>query len=210
MEKMTIHRGLAELKLIDLRIEKAINAMNPIGINQKDGKVNNFYTKEEFENEATGKYQSVKDLIDRKIKIKSAIVKINGLTEVTVSEKTMTIADAITYRTIIEMKRKLMDKINSSFTSNKAQLEKKNEEVKNVALTNAKIMIGKQDDGTVKATDDDVKAIVEPFIERNEFHFIDPLKAEKLVEKMGIEIDEWETEIDAVLSEINAITLIEI
>ena len=40
MEKMTIHRALSELKLIDAKIEKGIAAINPTGMYQKDKLVN--------------------------------------------------------------------------------------------------------------------------------------------------------------------------
>ena len=39
--QMTIHRGLAELKLIDSRIAKAILNINPIGVHQKDKVLSN-------------------------------------------------------------------------------------------------------------------------------------------------------------------------
>ena len=71
-------------------------------------------------------------------------------------------------------------------------------------------MIGKQGDDSVKPNDEDVKNIVEPFVKRNEFHLVDPLKIEETIEQLQIEVDEFEVEVDAVLSEINALTEIEI
>ena len=56
--KMTIHRALAELKLIDSRIEKAINIVEPTGLMQLGKLVNGFYSKDEFEKEVKSKYQS--------------------------------------------------------------------------------------------------------------------------------------------------------
>lgn len=84
---MTIHRALAELKLIDSKIEKAISIIEPTGVMQTNKLVNNFYKKEDFEKEAKAKYQSVIDLIERKNKIKSAIVIANGITEVEILGK---------------------------------------------------------------------------------------------------------------------------
>ena len=75
MTQMTIHRALAELKLIDSRIEKAIESINPTGLMQAGGLVDKRFTKEDFETEAKAKFQSVTDLIDRKNKIKGAIVQ---------------------------------------------------------------------------------------------------------------------------------------
>lgn len=210
MEKMTIHRALSELKLIDARIEKAINAVEPTGLMQLNKPINGFISKEDFEKDVKAKFQSVTDLIERKNTIKSAIVKANGVTLVKIGEKTMTIADAINFKTVIEVKKNLINQLSKKHNSVKAQFTRENEKVNNVALENAKIMIGKQGDDRVKPTDEDVKNIVEPFVKRNEFHLVDPLKVDELTEKLQLEVDIFEAEVDAVLSEINAITIIEI
>lgn len=208
--KMTIHRALAELKLIDSRIEKAINVVEPTGLMQLGKPVNGFYKKEDFETEVKSKYQSVTDLINRKNSIKSAIVKANGTTNISIGGKSMTIADAINFKTVILVKKNLILQLSRKHNAIKAKFKSENEKINNVALENAKIMIGKQGDDRVKPNDEDVKNIVEPFVKRNEFHLVDPLKIEELVEKLQNEVDEFEVEVDAVLSEINALTEIEI
>lgn len=208
--KMTIHRALSELKLIDSRIEKAINAVEPTGLMQLNKPVGGFIAKDDFEKDVKAKYQSVTDLIERKKSIKSAIVTANGTTLVKIGSKEMTIADAINFKAVIAVKKNLINRLTQKHNSVKARFTQENERVNNVALENAKIMIGKQGDDRVKPTDEDVKNIVEPFVKRNEFHLVDPLKVEELTEKLQLEVDEFEAEVDAVLSEINAITTIEI
>lgn len=208
--KMTIHRALAELKLIDSRIEKQISLIEPTGLMQKDKLVNNLHTKDDFVKETKAKLQSATDLIDRKNKIKSAIVKANGNTMVEISGHVMTIADAINFKTVIAVKKSLINTITKKHNNVVARFNTENEKVNKVALDNAKIMIGKQDDGNIKPNDDDVKAIVEPFVKRNEFHLVDPLGVDALIEKLQTEVDDFEVEVDAVLSEINAITKITI
>ena len=209
-QEMTIHRALSELKLIDARIEKAINVVEPTGLMQKDKGVNGFYAKDEFEKDVKSKYQSVTDLIDRKNAIKSAIVKANGITTVIIGERNMTIADAINFKTVILVKKNLINALTKKHNSVKAKFTQENERINNVALENAKIMIGKQGDDRVKPNDDDVKNIVDPFVKRNEVHLVDPLKVEELTEILQDEVNEFEAEVDAVLSEINAITKIKI
>lgn len=208
-EKMTIHRGLAELKLIDSKIEKAISLIEPTGIMQLCKLVNGFHKKEDFEAEAKAKFQSVIDLITRKNKIKSAIVATNGITTINIAGVKMTIADAINFKSVIIFKKNLIDTLLKKHNSIKSKFTIDNEKVNNVALENAKIMIGKQGDDRVKPTDEDVKNIIEPFVKRNEFHLVDPLEVEKLTEILQNEISNFEVEIDAILSEINAITFIE-
>lgn len=206
-EKTTIHRALSELKIIDSRIEKAITTIDPSGFVQKDKLVNNFYSKEEFEKQSKAKYQSVIDLIDRKNRIKSAIVKANGITMVKIGEKQMTIADAINFKTVIEVKKKLIQALTQKHNQTKTSIEQNNANVDANALRLAEAALQKDN---VKINEGDAVAITEPYLKKNRFELVDPLKVEKLVEELQEEVDEFQTEVDAVLSEINAITLIEI
>lgn len=208
--KMTIHRALAELKLIDARIEKAISQVTPTGLMQQGKPVNNHYAKEDFEKDAKARFQSATDLIDRKNKIKSAIVRANGNTTVMIGDRVMTISDAINFKTVIEVKKRFISELSAKHNHVKAQFVRENEKVNITALDNAKIVIGREDDNRIKPTDDDVKNIVEPYVKRNQIILVDPLKIEELLEKLQREIETFETEVDAVLSEINATTIIEI
>ncbi|MCG8332186.1 MAG: hypothetical protein MI974_31160 [Chitinophagales bacterium] len=205
--KMTIHRGLAELKLLDARIEKNINLLLPSGIMQEGKLVNDYYKKEEFEKNAKAKFQSIQDLIKRKNLIKSAIVKVNTITEVQIGEKKYTIADAINFKAIIKAKKILVEELTTKHRQAKAKAEEKNKKVDDNALKLAEAALQKDN---VKINDGDAIAITEPYVKKNKFHLIDPLNVEELVAKLQEEIDEFETEVDAVLSEINAVTYIEI
>ena len=207
---MTIHRALSELKLIDSRIEKKIYELTPSGTMQKDKLVNDIILKDEFVLNANANYQSITDLIDRKHKIKSAIVYANSNTIVKIGNNEMTISDAINFKSLIKLKKGLIESIKSKHQSIVAKFVRENERINLTGLENAKIMIGKQGDDRVKPTDNDVKAIVDPFVKRNEYHLVDPLKVDILVKELQDEVEEFEVEVDAVLSEINAITLIEI
>jgi len=207
MEKMTIHRALAELKLIDSRIEKSINTILCSGVYQEDKLINNYYKKEDFEKDAKAKYQSVKDMIDRKNKIKSAIVKANGVTKVKITDQEMTIADAINLKGVIDFKKKLIYHLLNVHNKAKANAEINNNKVDENALKLAQAALQKDN---VKINDGDAVAITEPFIKKNKFHVFDPLNIEKLTEEMQKEVDDFDTEVDAVLSEANAITVIEI
>lgn len=208
MEKMTIHRALAELKLIDSRIEKGIASIKPTGMMQKDRPVvsDGYYEKEVFEKDAKAKLQSVTDLIERKSKIKSAIVAANGITEVEVAGKEMTIADAINHKTAVEFQKRLISSLRNKHVAVVAGVEENNEKVEADALRLAEAALSKDN---VKIDEKDALAITEPFLEKNRFHLVDPLKVDETTEKLEKEIDEFEAEVDAALSEINAVTFIE-
>lgn len=206
MEKMTIHRALSELKLIDAKIEKQIAEIIPSGIHQKDKLVENYIKPEDFEKNAKSKFDSVNDLISRKVKIKSAIVNANGKTQVKIGEKSMSIADAINFKGIVKFKKKLIETLKGKHRQSVGALNKNNEMVNANVQRILEATFGKEN---VKVAEKDLEAVRKPYLEANEFHLFDPLKVDETVQKMETEISEFEAEVDAVLSEINAVTFIE-
>ena len=59
------------------------------------------HNEEEFKKRTTSDFQSLNDLIKRRNQVKNAIVSSNAVTKVTVGGQTMTVAEAIEYKTII-------------------------------------------------------------------------------------------------------------
>lgn len=207
MEKMTIHRALSELKLIDSKIEKQTAEIIPTGIYQKGKLINGYTTEDDFKQAATSKYQSVVDLIDRKNLIKSAVVIANGITMVKVGEKEMTIADAINFKALIKFKKALINNLKQLHKSAVGTLNKNNEQVEQNVQALLKAAFGKD---SVEVDEKAVEAISTPYREANQFHLFDPLKVEIKVEELEKEVAEFEMEVDASLSEINAVTFIEV
>ena len=206
-QKMTIHRALSELKLIDSKIEKQINEIVPSGIYQKGKLINNYVKEEDFSTSAKSKFDSVNDLIARKNAIKSAIVEANGVTKVKVSEKEMTIADAINFKAVVKFKKKLIETLKARQQQAVAQLNQQNTVVEQNVQRILEATFGKEN---VKAGKDDVESVRKPYMDANEFHLFDPLKVAEKVEAMEKEVGDFEMEVDAVLSEINAVTFIEV
>lgn len=206
-QKMTIHRALSELKLIDSKIEKQINEIVPSGIYQKGKLINNYVKEDDFSTSAKSKFDSVNDLIARKNAIKSAIVEANGVTKVKVSEKEMTIADAINFKAVVKFKKKLIETLKAKQQQAVAQLNQQNAVVEQNVQRILEATFGKEN---VKAGKDDVESVRKPYMDANEFHLFDPLKVAEKVEAMEKEVGDFEMEVDAVLSEINAVTFIEV
>ena len=207
-KEITIHGALAELKVIDKRIEKQIVNFNPIGLAKTGKPVNNYIDEEVFNSDANKNWQSIQDLINYKQSLKSAVVKANALTTVTIGNDTMSIADAINQKTQIESKEQLLTKLQQQYNSIVAQHNKENERIENIALDNAKIILGKQGDNKVSATDEEVKNIVVPFVSRERFNIVDPLNLKSKIEELDNYITTFKAEIDAALSVINATTKI--
>lgn len=206
MEKVTIHRALSELKLIGAKIEKGIEEIMPSGIVQKDKLVNGNYQKDEFEKTTKEKFQSVIDLIERRNKIKSAIVQANAITKVSIADQEMTIADAINLKSVIVYKKKLVEILKKRHKTALVNLEQNNAKVEANALQLAQVALGKAD---IKIGNNDAQAVIEPFLKANKFELVDPVGVDKKVEEIERKTGDFEAEVDAVLSEINAVTFIE-
>ena len=204
---MTIHRALAELKLIDSRIEKQITSIAPVGFKQKDKLILSYISEDDFKLQAQSKLDSINALIIRKVSIKSAVVAANCVTMVNIGQKTLSIADAITFKGVLDLKKKLVSILKQQHSTVVGSMNKNNENVaKNLQLI-LEAMFGKEN---VKVSKDDSDNVAKPYLEANEFHFIDPLNVLSLIDSIEKEISEFETEVDAVLSEIYATTFIEI
>lgn len=207
MSKLTLHRALTELKTIDDRIEKAIDSIEPIGSKQNDKLVNGFYKQEDFEEKAKSTYQSIIDLIERKNKLKCAIVDANAVTKVKVAGKEMTIADAINFKLLIDYEKDLLEQLKVQNQEVKSGIEKKNAQVEQNALQLAQSALQKDN---VKISDNDAIAITEPYIKKNSYELVDPLKIETKIQELEEEITNFESDVDSTLSEVNAVTVIEI
>lgn len=205
-EKMTIHRALTELKMIGKRLEDKIGSIVPLGLAQEGKLINGLHERKEFEKNAKSRYQSVMDLIDRKARIKKAVLAANSKTKVKIAGKSMTIADAIHAKEIIGFKHHMLNSLEELWRRIKAEAERKNEKVDKEALDIAIAALKKDN---VKIGDKDAVAITEPYRKVNTYHIVDPLDAEKVIEDLKEEVDQFEAEVDAVLSEVNATTFIE-
>lgn len=207
LKKMTIHRALAELKLIDNKIEKLITNLDPVGMLIEGRLVNEIYKEEDFEKEVKSKYQSVSDLIKFKIKVKTALIKSNSETLVSISGESMTVADAITLKSSIDLKKSLHANLLTKFSKVRSKIGVHNEKIEDNALLLAKSALQKDN---VKINDGDAIAITEPYMNKNLAHIVDPIDIKKEIDRLETEIEEFETNVDAVLSESNAITVIEV
>ena len=94
-EKMTIHRALAELKTIDSRIEKAISETRFCRSNKHSNEKINGKSIDDYIAETKSAYESINDLIRRRNAMKRAVVLSNAITNVTVGDEVMTVAEAI-------------------------------------------------------------------------------------------------------------------
>jgi len=202
--KQSIARSLVELKTIDGRINKTIN--NGIFITYKTKHKNTRYTEEEFRKTATSDYYSIADLINRRDKIKNAIVLSNATTIVEVSGEKMTVSQAIEYKNTIAYQTAMLSKMKQQRQMVIVEVDAHRQRVQNKVDENIKIICGK--DGKPDAAT--LKMVMDGISAGDPVDVYDPLNLDKIIENMEKDIEDFAANVDFVLSESNATTFIEV
>lgn len=214
MEKLTIHRVLSELKIIGDRINKEISSLKPTAIRRGASSLIGSdscrlpVSEDEFNNNAKSSYQSINDLIKRKFKLRSALLKANNSTTVRICDQEYTISEAIEMKVIMEYKKCLLDKIttesnraNRTFESISAQVDSDFERLLTPQISS---LTNKSDISRIR------EEFKQTFYNQNTVKVVDPINVNEEIRKLKEEIDKFLMEVDSTLSEINAITVVEI
>ena len=201
-QQMSITQALAELKLIRKRFEKVL----------KDAKFTTVKTKskqvdvEEFNREAKASYQSFRDLVSRYNKVKAAIVVSNATATVTVAGKQYSIAEAVERKRSIEVERNLLNTMRAQWNYSSSEVER-HQEIQQERLDKMLLQeLGKDSKTSVEV----VTALTETFMKNNKAELIDPLGLAAKIKELSDELDNFETNVDWVLSESNGRTIITI
>ena len=201
---MSIHRGLTELKLLDDRIRKATNAVCLTLAKRKADKEINGSTVDEIKSEMQASHDKVISLINYRNAIKSAIVQSNATTNIEVAGEKMTVAQAIERKESIQYEKSLLSEIRNQTNRQLTIYNRKKEEFPTSLETYLVNILGSRE----KASKEDVELHTKTFSERNEYELLDPLDYKKVIEELEKRIEDFDSEVDAVLSESNAITQI--
>ena len=203
----TICEALKELKTLDSRITKATS--DPTFVTHSvGGKLQAAHkTEPEFATKAIGALKSVKDLIERRAKIKAAIVKSNAETSVTIGGVTYTVAGAIERKTSIAYEEKLAKYIALQLIRVNKEVDSLNENVKRSLDNHITTILGKdaKEKGGTEVEDFTAK-----YMAKNEAKILDPINATDEVTALENKIDAFLANVDTALSISNAITSIEI
>lgn len=211
-ETMTVHRALSELKTMDDRITKAINT-HPYAMAVKHSaeKINGV-TIADFKDNIKSAYQKVNDLIARRDAMKRAVVLSNATTKVKIGDKEYTVAEAIELHNHgVEYKKMLRQKIVTDYQRAYVELDRNSGEAieKRAEQYVLSVIQAQPKDSKMAIDSKAMQALREDYITNNTYDMIDPLDVVKVMQSMADEIDEFETEIDAILSVSNAVTVIE-
>lgn len=206
METISITQGLAELKRLDQRIEKSIENIKPVAYKKGKDVITGYKSDSDFITKATGDLQSIADLQERRSKIKTAIIVSNAVTNVSVGNKTMTVAEAIETKNVtIPFKRMLLSKLRQELSMTMNEIEYGNRQLKEQLDRLLEVQLGKEN-----RKDSEVEGISKPYLERHQFTLVDPVKIQELVSNLEDEIEDFLTNVDYSLVESNTLTKIEI
>ncbi len=201
-QQISITQALAELKLLDKRINKALDNVTWADIKTKSYPVDT----ETFAKNARAQYQSFMDLVKRRDTIKRAVVRANATTRVKVGTWEGTVAEAIEYKTSINYKRILLNTMREQLLTAKQQFKEQQEAVDGRLEKLLHSELGKD----VKTSPETITALTNSFRENNKVELVDPLNLSERTRELEEEIEEFETNVDWVLSETNGKTLIEV
>lgn len=206
--QLSVTRGLVQLKRLEQRINKKITDLGMYcTANKKNSKkvLDGVFTKDEYSQMAKSSFDSLNDLINLRKEIKDAIVKSNATTTVDICGKKYTVAQAIERKkSIEEFEMHMIKVISKSFSTATDRVRVFNDRVE----ADAQRLFGTSSED--KKAEVNRLEMMNMYIETNSYEIIDPLNFNSLKDIMLKEAEDFLSEVDQVLSESNAITMIEI
>ena len=205
MKELTLTRALAELKLLDSKISKAIQELKSVSYS-----VNNIVpefrvTSDEFKANYNSQMQSIQDLRNNKVILKNALMKANAETKVTIGGKEYTILEALNRKTDISTENLLVQTMKKQLSASIANVNNINNSIEaNIENTirSKSSSSGNQSKDYIQTVRDSYKPQMPELVNAD--------VVEKIIKDKEEEISEFIAEVDYALSEVNAITKIKV
>ena len=203
MTSMSITQGLAELKLLDKRLNKRLEGEPWVKLSTKTNRVDT----DELKKSAESVYTSYMDLVTRRDAIKRAIVMSNATTKVIIGNKwSGTVAEAIEHKSSLVYKKKLLTKMKNDVLTAESEYKSETEERDSRLDRLLSSELGKD----VKTNPETIASLSTSFQETNKITIVDPLNLKAKATALEEDIDAFETNVDWVLSDTNCKTLINV
>lgn len=208
-EKMTIHKALSELKMLDKRINTAIAEGTYCVANKHSNEKINGVPIDEFVKSMQGQYDKAVDLINRRKAIKRAVVLSNAVTKVTVAGIEYTVAEAIEMKNHgVDFDSELMMTMKKHYKNAQSKIEKENGIGLDERADRYVTDIYGQKDG--KTNNADIEKLKQNFLTANQYELVDPLNVLDKIDDLEKRINDFLSEVDSALSVSNALTVIEV
>lgn len=204
--KMTLTRLLNEIKLAKARLEKKQNEDVKYFDVMTGGKLKTYTSETVMKSTVTAHFQSIKDLSNLIDKYKSLLFNANNTTKVTIKGKEYTISEAIAKKEMVIGEQTFVKNIRRQLQQTELSVQNAN----NQAEYNLTEMLKNNLNKEKKAEVADMESVTKFFRESNKTTLIDAGGAKKYLEDKELEIEEFLSDIDFSLSEINSKTEVEI
>ena len=208
---MTVHEGLAELKILSSRIEKELSQNVYVNTTKHSNTKIDGMSITDYTKAMKSSMQKVEDLIKRRNAIKKAITKSNAVTEVTINKDNgdvvkMTVAELIEYRNVgIEFVNKFANTLSQQYKACANIIKKTNDNLTEMADRYVTGLFGNKEG----VQNDVIESARNSYIEANTIDLLDPNKVQDRIAELREEYDFFNTKVDAALSVSNAVTVIE-
>lgn len=208
-EKMTVHKALAELKLLDHRIKKAIEEGIYCVANKHSNDKIGGIPLDDYIKIMQGGYDKATNLINRRKAIKRAVVLSNAVTKVSVADVECTVAEAIEMKNHgIEFDKTLMNAMRKHYNAAQMQIKQENGKGLEERAEQYVTAIYGQKEG--KTNTADIEKVKSDFLTSNQYELVDPLRVLDKIEDLEKKINDFMAEVDSALSVSNALTEITI
>lgn len=208
-ETMTIHKALAELKILESRIMKTVGDGTYCVANKHSNEKINGVSVEEYKKVMQGAYDKAVDLITRYKAIKKAVTLSNAKTVVKIGEEEYTVAEAIWMKNHgVEFDELLLNELREQY--NKAQVKILKQNGNDLEQRAEQYVVGIYGSKEGKTNTDDFEKTKQDFITSQTFELVDPIGILEKIEVLEEKISVFKAEVDAVLSTSNALTVVEI
>lgn len=198
----TITKSLSLLKTLKARYDKEVRNLECIAVKHgtKLRRPYSSYKPEDFMKSSMSQIQSIEDLEKRIIEIKTKIDQANATTKVKIGSREMTIQEALVEKSFIGLKKMRLQEY-------KRQLMAAREEFDQAVEENKKRVEKIVQDKADKAAEEEVVKSVELAYP---VEMIDASSLSERIKSLESEIEEFESNVDYALSEVNSITHIEV
>ena len=209
VETMTIHKGLAELKILDGRISKEIYNGSYCAANKHSNDKINGIPIDDFKKSVRGIYDKVTDLINRRKAIKKAIVLSNAKATVKIADVEYTVAEAIEMKNHgIELETLLINAMDKQYQQAQAEVNRQNGN--NLEERADQYVTASDGQKEGKTNSADIDKVRKDFLEANSYEIVDPINVQDKVDALRQKIDAFMADVDSALSVSNALTKITI
>lgn len=211
-QQITVTRALATSKTLSEKIERAISRLKLYATAEGQGSLKRIHgykegvTVEQVEEAMRADYQSVADMIKQRAALKAAVVASNAVTKVTIAGTEMTVAEAIEHKTTIGFQVQLLAQLRKQYMQLTAEVRTQRASFEEKLVKAEENLYGRDK----KVTDDERKVATNPVYARSEPSSIDPVDLEFRIRKLEEDIEGFKSEVDFVLSESNAKTMVEV